>query len=119
MNKLNYILGRISKNPKGLDNLNKKLNGLFLGNQMYIIEDEIYPIDFVFEKFVKEKDSWFADISINESNKVKNAIFNIALKKLMNKRIYNILMQMTDISNVMKSINRSSFMGIDSAKNIP
>lgn len=106
MQELDNILNKISKNKKSFKKLQTKLNGVILGSQMYLIIDEIYLVDFIFEKFIKINGVWISDISINESDRVKKAIYDKDLKELMNQRIFEILIQLTDISKVLRSINQ-------------
>ena len=49
MEKLDLILNRISRNKKSFQKLQKKVKGVFLGTQLYLIEEHLYDVDFVFE----------------------------------------------------------------------
>ncbi|MAM30299.1 MAG: hypothetical protein CMC13_14875 [Flavobacteriaceae bacterium] len=106
MEKLDQILNRISRSDKSLKKLQKKVKGVFLGSQLYLIEDYLYYVDFVFEKFLEVDGTWISDISINHPEKVKKAIFDNDLKELLNERIFEVLIQLTKTDNVFKIINR-------------
>lgn len=105
MEKLDQILNRISRNKKSFLKLQKKMKGVFLGSQLYLIEEHLYDVDFVFEKFIEVDGTWISDISINHSEKVKEAIFDHYLKELINQRIFDVMMQITKTENVFKVIN--------------
>tara|TARA_R110002072_G_scaffold59514_1_gene151471 strand:- start:53395 stop:53718 length:324 start_codon:yes stop_codon:yes gene_type:complete len=106
MEKLDQILNRISRSDKSLKKLQKKVKGVFLGSQLYLIEEHLYNVDFVFEKFLEVDGTWISDISINHPEKVKKAIFDNDLKELLNERIFEVLIQLTKTDNVFKIINR-------------
>ena len=105
MEKLDQILNRISRNKKSFLKLQKKVKGVFLGSQLYLIEEHLYDVDFVFEKFLEVDGTWISDVSINHSEKVKEAIFDHDLKELINHRVFDVLMQITKTENVFKVIN--------------
>jgi hypothetical protein len=111
MDKLDSILNRLDKIPNGIDQLEEKIRGVYLGNKIYLIEEYLYDVSYIFSKFHKSKSGWISNIDIEikhhqeDSEKVMKAIFDEKLKELMNERVFEIIISITDISVVIKKIN--------------
>ncbi len=111
MDKLDYILDRINKTPTGISQLEDKITGVYLGNQIYLIGDDLYDVSYIFSNFERDREVWNSSIDIEikhhqeDWKKVKKSIYDKKLINLMNERVYKILIQTIDITNVLKKIN--------------
>ena len=112
MDKLDYILDRINKTPNGISLLEEKIRGVYLGNKIYLIEEFLYDVSYIFSNFEKNKNGWMSNIDIDikhnkdESTNVKKAIFDDGLKELMNERVYEIMISIINTNKVFKIINQ-------------
>ena len=106
LNKLDSILNIISKNETSLEQLNNVLRDVYLGEQAYLIEDRIYFVDFIFNKFIFNGETWITDIEINQPERLKVAILNETLMDLLSIRVFDIMIQMINLDDVFRSINR-------------
>jgi len=106
LNKLDSILNIISKNETSLEQINNILRDVYLGDQVYIIEDKIYLVEFTFNKFIFNGETWITDIEINQFERLKNTIFDDELINILNNRIFEIMIQMINLDDVFRSINR-------------
>ena len=106
MNKLDSILNIISKNETSLEQINNILRDVYLGDQVYIIEDKIYLVEFTFNKFIFNGETWITDIEINQFERLKNTIFDDELINILNNRIFEIMIQMINLDDLFRSINK-------------
>jgi hypothetical protein len=109
MKKLNKLLNDLSKHPTSFKNIEDKLQGVHLSDDMVVNSDEtMILIDYKFKGFIVNQNGkspyWTIDVDIkNQDGEILN--YKVNNQKLLKERVYELLIKISDVGGVLKKIN--------------